>query len=85
MNAVNQKIVIRSEILKNFYPGESSNYRLCIDKDGDLWIYAANNTAKGVFYYSTSSGELRHICRSGNGAHLGYIVNGIVMTLRVLI
>ncbi len=86
MNADKNKIIFRSEILKNVYHGESSDYRLYMDKDDDLWIYAASNTAKGVFCYTTSTGGLRHISKSGTGARLNTdIVNGIIQGAEGLI
>lgn len=79
MDPGSNKIVLRTESLKRLYPGEFTDYRLYIDKQGDLWIYASANTAKGVFCYNVLRGNLQHISKANNGvAHLNTdIVNGI--------
>jgi signal transduction histidine kinase/ligand-binding sensor domain-containing protein/DNA-binding response OmpR family regulator len=79
MSARTGKIVKRSSVLKNTYPGESIDYRLYMDRQNDIWIYATANTAKGVFYYNTQSGIFRHISKADGVAHLNTdIVNGIL-------
>jgi signal transduction histidine kinase/ligand-binding sensor domain-containing protein/DNA-binding response OmpR family regulator len=72
------RIVLRTDVLKKMYPGESTEYRIYIDKQGDLWIYASANTAKGIFYYDVLRGDLGHISKTNGVAHLNTdIVNGV--------
>ncbi|HWK05849.1 MAG TPA: two-component regulator propeller domain-containing protein [Puia sp.] len=53
-------------------PSLGDNLSLCkifIDKENDLWFYS-NGVAKGICYYSPSTGEIRHLSQETAGGRL---------------
>ncbi len=44
-------------------------YRLLTDKDGDLWIFIADDN-QGVFYFNSGNKSFTHIHKDSPGAHL---------------
>ncbi|MDN5286616.1 MAG: response regulator [Mucilaginibacter sp.] len=68
------KITYHASVLNR----RSSNYSITVDRDNDLWLYASN-VNMGVYYYSPSTGVLRHIDRESQDTKLkSNIVSNIV-------
>lgn len=78
-------VVFRSDHLQKLNPSISSDYRLMLDADGDLWIYKANQN-QGVFYFNSTKNTFLHLNADDNKSTLNTnIVRGIVQDNRGLI
>ncbi len=78
LDAVNTKVIYRTDELSDLYRQQEYNYALTIDRDDDLWIYVTN-TQQGVFYFNQGSKKLRQVNTMTSGSRLNTnLVSGIV-------
>jgi signal transduction histidine kinase/DNA-binding response OmpR family regulator/streptogramin lyase len=68
----------RVKALKDGSPGDSLNYQLYVDHQDDCWLYASGSP-RGVFYYNTATGILRHIDKGDNGKGLNTNIIGSIL------
>ncbi|MFD2033241.1 two-component regulator propeller domain-containing protein [Belliella marina] len=47
------------ESIHHYFEGNEMEYKMVMDRDGDLWIYLPDNRT-GLFYYDVSLGEMTH-------------------------
>ena len=62
-------VTYRNDYLFKENKGAIRKYRLLTDKDGDLWIFIADDN-QGVFYFNSISKSFTHIHKDSPGAHL---------------
>lgn len=62
-------VTYRNNYLFKHNKGAIREYHLLPDKDGDLWIFIADD-AQGVFYFSSTHKSFTHIHKDSPGAHL---------------
>lgn len=62
-------VTYRNDYLFKRNKGAIRKYRLLTDKDGDLWIFIADDN-QGVFYFNSTSKSFIHIHKDSPGAHL---------------
>jgi len=74
----NDKVIFRTEILKNKTGGHSIPYHLYVDGQNDIWFYSVGNL-DGVYYYQPEKNELKHLSKTNiRGGLNNNLVNGIV-------
>ncbi|HEY4155124.1 MAG TPA: two-component regulator propeller domain-containing protein, partial [Puia sp.] len=74
----NNRVIFRTEILKNRNAGRSLAYHLFIDGQDGIWFYSAGNL-QGVYYYQPGKGTLQHLSKmNSRGGLNNNLVNGIV-------
>jgi signal transduction histidine kinase/ligand-binding sensor domain-containing protein/DNA-binding response OmpR family regulator len=62
-------VTYRNDYLFKQNKGAIRKYRLLTDKDGDLWIFIADDN-QGVFYFNSTNKSFTHIHKDSPGAHL---------------
>lgn len=62
-------VTYRNDYLFKQNQGAIRKYRLFTDKDGDLWIFIADDN-QGVFYFNITHKSFTHIHKDSPGAHL---------------
>ncbi|HEY9045307.1 MAG TPA: two-component regulator propeller domain-containing protein [Ohtaekwangia sp.] len=69
MKGLAHKVVYRNTTLWQANHGASLQYRLLADKDGDLWIFIANDN-QGIYYFNASSKTFQHFHKDSHTAQL---------------
>ncbi|MEP6947698.1 MAG: two-component regulator propeller domain-containing protein [Ginsengibacter sp.] len=78
MDAADDKIVSRVNLLHQISNGQNLDYRLFADADNDIWIYSVN-VAKGIYYYKPSSNSILPVNKDSREIRLNNnIITGIV-------
>ncbi|HTI07113.1 MAG TPA: two-component regulator propeller domain-containing protein, partial [Puia sp.] len=78
MDGRSSGIIYRNSWLKDRLPSDLLDYRLFVDRQNDLWIYSSNS-AKGVYYFNTSTRSMQHIEKGPGKTRLNTdIVNGVI-------
>lgn len=71
------KVTYRNTELKERFRGQTFEYRIMVDADGDVWMF--NNGNNGCFYFDTAAGRLHWISNQDGFARLNSnIVRDIV-------
>ncbi|HEX8459837.1 MAG TPA: two-component regulator propeller domain-containing protein, partial [Segetibacter sp.] len=77
LDAVKNKIVLRSGLFNQNAKGENYNYKLFVDADSDVWIYCSG-LEKGLFYYKSSANYFLPINKDSKTTRLNAnLVSGI--------
>jgi len=78
MDGGTDRIVFRTNALKEIAHGESLDYRAYTDRQNDLWLYGYGSL-KGVYYFNPATGALRHIDKGSGKISLNTnLVTGII-------
>ncbi|MBN2212883.1 MAG: response regulator [Bacteroidales bacterium] len=59
LDGKNYRVLYREYTVFKSFPKEYMDYRLFVDSDNDLWIYATNS-AKGLYLYKSGTGTFVH-------------------------
>ncbi|GAB3641024.1 two-component regulator propeller domain-containing protein [Spirosoma arcticum] len=70
LNPQTHRVVYRTDGLLNMTRNDRHDYRLFIDTDNDLWLYA-NDDAQGVFFLDSRTNQLTHLQRNRPGQTTG--------------
>lgn len=73
-DAINHKIVFRTEMLPKQPPGGNIQYNIYIDAQDEIWFYATG-LFNGVYYYQPQAGLLQHF---GRDTEKGRLSNNVV-------
>jgi signal transduction histidine kinase/ligand-binding sensor domain-containing protein/DNA-binding response OmpR family regulator len=65
----NHYVTYRNDYLFKQNKGAIRKYRLLTDKDGDLWVFIADDY-QGIFYFNSINKSFRHIHKDSPGARL---------------
>lgn len=65
LNTDSLKIIYRNNEINKYYNNKIFNFRLYVDSDDDLWIFA-ENIADGIFYFNRKTNSLSHYSTSSN-------------------
>jgi signal transduction histidine kinase/ligand-binding sensor domain-containing protein/DNA-binding response OmpR family regulator len=77
IDAETMDVKYENTYLRDLYRKDNSEFRLCADSDGDLWI-SCSNANYGVIFYDVASDKFRHITETSRDIRLNNnIVRGI--------
>ncbi len=78
LSASGPKVVYRNEWLAKRNNHASYDYRLAMDRDGDLWVWL-NNDNQGAYFFDTNTEQFTHYTTASDPVRLSAnIVTGIV-------
>lgn len=70
LDAQTHRVVYRTDMLTKMNQHVRLDYRLFIDTNNDLWLYA-NEDAQGVFFFDTQTNQLTHLQQNRPGQTIG--------------
>lgn len=78
LDVKSNKITYSTDIFNKLINNKNAYCSITVDRDNDLWLYMVNSST-GVYYYSPSTGVLRHFNKESAGARLkSDLISGIV-------
>lgn len=82
IDAESMNVEYENTYLRDLYRKSNSEFRMCTDTDGDLWI-SCSNSNYGVIFYDVAHDRFRHITETTGGISLNNnIVRGITQDNR---
>jgi signal transduction histidine kinase/ligand-binding sensor domain-containing protein/DNA-binding response OmpR family regulator len=77
LDAETMDVKYENTYLRDLYKKENSEFRLCADADGDLWI-SCSNANYGVIFYAVGQDKFKHITETSRDIRLNNnIVRGV--------